>query len=928
MRSLTRTIWIALVLGVALQMGGCPVTSSEEVIDGGGGSQQQVRTEASVDVLTPSSDLSISGGTPIEVNWQAFGTTQFAVVNVFFDPDTTPDNGNEIAAETSLPLSDSQALLDTTNLARGAYNVGVAVVEVGEIVAYAYAPGAVIVDQRADLSFTSDDARTNYVFDRTQRIVVPLEVAWQVADPDSSKQVSIYLDSDSSPNGNEILLYTADAVPAGTGYTTGSFTFDFPPASFEVGTYQFVAFVSDGTNTVTFYAPGSIRLRNRLAGYIDLRDLGLPEFPYRGGVFEGVNPRDNAGSLVTRILDIDGDGYDEIMIVAQHGKPQYVLNAQRLGIGEAYLIYGRSDPFTGVNNLNSTGVLFRGEIYGGVPEVGNPIRPSRGLKSFTTVSDWDGDGRPEFAFGVPFTDSARATSLDQAGYFRSGGAIVIATSSLTSFGGHRYYRLHQFGYGWSGELTCPDPAPTCPEGFIGPKAPDWLCYAGYTLFYSHLGATVDPYYLGARISTAEFGDQCGDALSAYPYYAVNGVPDPNASPDMSALVISCPNRDPSDCTFSAPSIPGGGAVSVYFPGTNIWDTTDTILPKGGPFAYVLDDTRIDSATGLDMSPGYYTDPDGSEPCDQVFEIGTPEPSSTTRFYGGVDGAAAGNAVGIEDFNTDGLPDLLIGTPWRNDGAGACFIVFGRIQPLFEGIEFDLEELTLPMVADTTERAFDGLRIVGGAGDRLGLSQDTAGDFNGDGIGDIVIGSPYVNNDKGGVAVFYGSRDVINLTTDEIAFDQIDDLGLGVIFEGEEAGDMAGARVVSVSDVDGDGLDDILIAAPERSVKLDINLDGVIDIDRYQCGVVYLIYGSPNLSGTLSLADVGTEMLPGVVFIGRNAGDQLGAGIGESAERSEGIASAGDFDGDGFSDLLLGSVNASPGDLAHAGEVYVIYGMGD
>jgi hypothetical protein len=46
------------------------------------------------------------------------------------------------------------------------------------------------------------------------------------------------------------------------------------------------------------------------------------------------------------------------------------------------------------------------------------------------------------------------------------------------------------------------------------------------------------------------------------------------------------------------------------------------------------------------------------------------------------------------------------------------------------------------------------------------------------------------------------------------------------------------------------------------------------------------------------------------------------------DRSRGMAMAGDVDGDGHGDLLLGSVSSSPRDRARAGEAYLIYGVGD
>lgn len=902
-------------LGLA-QLGGCPIGGlGGDVYPGTTGEQAQLRDRASVEVLTPASDLSITGGTPVEVNWLAFARSPFAILDVIIDVDQDPDNGNETRAYVNLALSVSSVLVDTTALARGAYYVGVVQRVVGEVVAFDYATGRVIIDQRPELFFTSNDARTNWIFDRTERVIATFEVAWEVFDPDSSKTVEIFLDPDDAPNGNEIRLFQAPPAPASDEVVTGSFTFDLPTAAFEPGTYRFLALVNDGRNAIPFYAPGSIRLRARLAGHIDLRNLGLPEAPVQGAVFQGFNPRDNAGSFMSTVRDVDNDGFSDFIIMAQFGKPQYSVNTSRTGVGEGYLIYGRAERFTGLYNLNSTGVLYRGEVYTGPPEAPDPIRPTRGVTSFATLSDWDGDGVRDFAFGIPFTDSLPVAYLDQAGYFRTGAVVIASSQSLLSFQGHQVLPLAGFGVEWvSGDSK---EAP-CPEGFEGPKAPTGS--TGATYYYWHASGTVPANRLGCRFSTVEFGDQCGEKISAYPWFG--GTPDVGASPDSTALVISVPGRDPYTCVFASGHVPGAGVVSAYYPPAGFfpWDLEDPLLPHHGPFLYVMDD--------LFWSPGYVVDPDDAEPCERWVSGDLPVPESTTRLYGGFAGAALGNAEVAEDFNGDGIADILIGSPLSNDGAGATFLVLGRLPALVIGAELAIEELGLPMNSSGTPRAFDGIRVVGAPGDRLGQAQSSAGDFNNDGIADVLIGSPFVNNRKGGAAVFFGSRTVINLTEDEIPFDEIPDRGLGVIFEGEEDGDLAGARVCGVGDVDGDGSDDILIAAPDRSVRIDLDLDGVIDIDRRQCGVVYLIYGGSEVRGRLRLADVGTEQVPGAVFIGARSGDHLGGGLGEQGDRSNGIATGGDINADGFDDILIGAVRASPRDRTRAGEAYLVYGAGD
>jgi hypothetical protein len=926
---------VVVIGSTLLLLAGCGFQPPAEFIAGSTGSNINLGSTPSVQVFSPETNLVITSGTSVEVTWLAVATTSSAVVDLIIDPDTDATNGNELYAYTNMPLTQMSAEVDTQQLTAGDYHLGLIVKQLGEAVATGYAPGVLTVSSAPTLFFNSP--RNNYRYDRSARINPTFEVNWTLDPQARVVSTRIYLDPDGTINGNEVLLRTSASQ------TGDSFSFDLPTAQFEPGTYRILAQVSDGSEVFTYYAPGSIVLRARGCGVVDLRDLDLASSTLRGAVFEGFNPRDNAGSYVTSMRDLDADGFDDFVILAQFAKPGYETGVQRTGVGEAYVIYGRPQRFSGVINLNSTGTLFRGSIFTGVPEIDDPVRPSRGITSFTLLTDWDGDGVREFAFGLPFTDSrSNGAPLDPSGYFRSGGVIVVAGSALRpdlGFPGRDVVSLGDIG-------SLPHMAiaenPPCPEGFVSPK---YSSVAGSgpdntTLFHQHLadapGYSVGSLSLGCRFSSNNQYDYYGESISTW---------------DFHTLIISAPNLDPSVAVPDHAPIPGGGLATVYFNVTSAgffpWNSDNAppansnfnypgtpanpyadILPHGGPYHYVLDDNRqyLTSTGGFRRgSPGYWVDADDSEPC-AINEANL----STFTMWTDVPGAHLTNTRGIGDMNGDGLYDLLVGAPFMRDGDGTCFIVLGRIPALIAGAQLNLSELALPMDSSdpSQRRVLDGIQIVGGPGDRLGQAQDYAGDFNNDGLADVLIGSQDVDNRRGGAAIFFGSRDAINLTQTEIPVSELPARGLGVIFLGVDEGDLTGARVASARDVDGDGNTDILIAAPNASVRLDIDLDGTLEIDRTQCGVVYLIYGSPDLHGVYPLTDIGTERLPGVMAIGRNSGDQLGAALGEQGDRGIGIASAGDVDGDGRSDILLGSASASPRDRARAGEVYLIYGRGD
>lgn len=165
---------------------------------------------------------------------------------------------------------------------------------------------------------------------------------------------------------------------------------------------------------------------------------------------------------------------------------------------------------------------------------------------------------------------------------------------------------------------------------------------------------------------------------------------------------------------------------------------------------------------------------------------------------------------------------------------------------------------------------------------LGQSVSDAGDVNGDGYPDVIVGAPLYNGAVGRAYVYFGGPDV----------DEVADWTL----TGPSPSSF-GASVAGAGDVNGDGYDDVIVGAP----NFDGFNDGTFFIYR---GAAYVFFGGPAPD---AVADVTME---GVV-----APDAFGSSV----------AGAGDVNGDGFDDFIIGATQGYPTGGGGEGEAYIYFG---
>ncbi|MDD5033005.1 MAG: FG-GAP-like repeat-containing protein, partial [Candidatus Pacebacteria bacterium] len=661
--------------------------------------------------------------------------------------------------------------------------------------------------------------------------------------------------------------------------------------------------------------------------------------------FTGVASSDFLSYDVSSAGDVNGDGYDDVIVGAYGASASYIYTgagnkwqsvfAQNFNASRGLKIAGLSMDRYGLINTTMWGITTPNwEIdrvgsasFQNINVANYIVATSSKLGIGTTTPQWllqVNGTRPSLAL----SDSSASANLKHWLFSSMGGNLYIGTST-DSYGTSTPSALTILNSGYTG---------------IGTSTPGSLFSLGSTANFT--SATSTFYGTGGM----DISDGCysidGTCLSVVPSSTSAGQ-IPYYSSISSSLTPT------STLTIHTNSYIGIGTttpnwklqISSTRPLLTLSDTSGTANAKHWFMSSQNGNFFIGTSTdALSATTTYFTIANGGNigigtttPLEKLtvngniisatstFSLGTVSMNTSTTsnytFSGGANNDYLGWSVSSAgDVNGDGYNDVIVGAPYVNGAGtdrGQAYIYYGGSS-----------------MNNTADVTFTG----GADNDQLGYSVSSAGDVNGDGYDDVIVGALNVNGagtERGQAYIYYGGSSMNN--TADVNFLSVEDYA------------HLGNSVSSAGDVNGDGYTDVIVGANDAAGGGWAN------------GQAYLYFGGPSMdntadvtfSGGTDFADLGssvssagdvngdgyTDVIVGAsgdnsntgkayIYYGGpamdNTADVTFTGGGENYQLGISVSSAGDVNGDGYTDVIVGASDATAGGTSR-GQAYIYYG---